>query len=70
MKTLGQQLEQSGGQGQAGPLIVEDYDATTLVPPGWRAALDGDGSILLEGTPEGTPEGAERSPEEGEWEGR
>ncbi|HEX2516455.1 MAG TPA: hypothetical protein VH257_17240, partial [Chloroflexota bacterium] len=77
-ETLGQQLEESGGQGRAGPLIVEDYDATTLVPPGWWAALDGDGSILLEGSPEGDPEGSlegswegspEGSLEEGEWEG-
>jgi N-methylhydantoinase A len=35
-------------QGRGGPLIVEDYDATTLVPPGWRAALDPHGSIVLE----------------------
>jgi N-methylhydantoinase A len=78
-ETLGQQLEESGGRGRAGPLIVEDYDATTLVPPGWRVALDGDGSILLEGSPVGDPEGSqEGSPEgsregslkEGEWEGR
>jgi N-methylhydantoinase A len=31
-----------------GPLIVEEYDATTLVPPGWYARLDGSGSIVLE----------------------
>ena len=24
--------------GIAGPLIVEEYDSTTVVPPGWRAA--------------------------------
>jgi N-methylhydantoinase A len=47
-KTLGQQAGERGGGGLAGPLIVKDYDATTLVPPGWRASLDGDWSILLE----------------------
>jgi N-methylhydantoinase A len=31
-----------------GPLIVEEYDATTVVPPGCTAALDGDGNIVLE----------------------
>lgn len=32
----------------AGPLIVEEYDATTLVRPGWRAMLDDGGNILVE----------------------
>ena len=31
-----------------GPLIVEDYDATTVVPPGWRCAREADGALLLE----------------------
>ena len=70
-ETLGQQSEESGGRGRAGPLIVEDYDATTLVPPGWRAALDGDGSILLEESRSRRGRrGAGESQEEGEWEGR
>jgi N-methylhydantoinase A len=30
-----------------GPLIVEDYDATTLVPPGAGARLDRHGNILI-----------------------
>jgi N-methylhydantoinase A len=30
-----------------GPLIVQEYDATCLVPPGARAALDGFGDIML-----------------------
>jgi len=30
-----------------GPLIVQEYDATCLVPPGARAALDGFGDIVL-----------------------
>jgi len=31
----------------AGPCIVEEYDATCLVPPGWDARLDGHGNIVL-----------------------
>src|SRR5262249_4448514 len=33
--------------GRSGPLIVEEYDATGLVPPGWRAVLDEAGNIIL-----------------------
>lgn len=32
----------------SGPLIVEEYDATTLVPPGWWASLDAIGNIQVE----------------------
>jgi N-methylhydantoinase A len=31
----------------AGPCIVEEYDATCLVPPGWTARLDGYGNIVI-----------------------
>ncbi len=31
-----------------GPLIVEEYDATTVVPPAWAARLDEFGNIVLE----------------------
>jgi N-methylhydantoinase A len=31
-----------------GPLIVEEYDATCVVPPGWRAQLDSGGNIVIE----------------------
>jgi N-methylhydantoinase A len=31
----------------AGPCIVEEYDATCLVPPGWTARLDGHGNIVM-----------------------
>ena len=31
-----------------GPMIVEDYDATTVVPPGARACIDGWGNIVIE----------------------
>jgi N-methylhydantoinase A len=33
---------------QTGPLIVEEYDATCLVLPGWRASLDDSRNILLD----------------------
>ncbi|MEM7408550.1 MAG: hydantoinase/oxoprolinase family protein [Pseudomonadota bacterium] len=35
------------GEASAGPLIVEEYDATCVVPPGWRASLDTFGNIVL-----------------------
>jgi N-methylhydantoinase A len=34
-------------EAQVGPLIVEEYDATTVVPPGWTACRDSLGNILL-----------------------
>ena len=34
--------------GRTGPLIVEEYDATCLVPPGARADLDAGGNIVIE----------------------
>ena len=37
-----------GGRPTLGPLIVEDYDATTVVPPGWRCSREADGALLLE----------------------
>ena len=35
------------GAGRTGPLIVEEYDATCLVPPGARAELDAAGNIVI-----------------------
>jgi len=32
---------------KAGPLIVEEYDATCVVPPGWTAQLDASGNIAV-----------------------
>src|SRR5438270_8965182 len=32
---------------RAGPCIVEEYDATCLVPPGWNARLDEYSNIVL-----------------------
>jgi N-methylhydantoinase A len=37
-----------GSQGIAGPAIVEDADCTTVVLPGDRARLDGNGHLLIE----------------------
>jgi N-methylhydantoinase A len=31
-----------------GPCIIEEYDATCLVPPGARAMLDDFGNIVIE----------------------
>jgi N-methylhydantoinase A len=31
-----------------GPGIVEEFGATTVLPPGWRAAVDEDGNLVLE----------------------
>ena len=36
------------GSGRTGPLIVEEYDATCLVPPSARAGLDEAGNIVIE----------------------
>jgi len=36
------------GAAFAGPAIVEQFDATTVVPPGWRASLDCYGNLILE----------------------
>jgi N-methylhydantoinase A len=33
-----------------GPCIVEEYDATCIIPPGWTARLDGFGNIELTAT--------------------
>ena len=31
-----------------GPLVVEEYDSTVVVPPGWRASLDSLKDIVME----------------------
>ena len=38
------------GARNGGPLIVEEYDSTAVVPPAWRASLDGLRNIILEKT--------------------
>ena len=32
----------------AGPAIVEEFGATTVVPPGWRGTLDAHGNLRFE----------------------
>ena len=36
------------GQTTSGPLIIEEYDSTTVVPPGWTASVDQWSNIILE----------------------
>lgn len=36
------------GEARHGPLIVEEYDCTTVVRPGWSAGLDGWNNIIIE----------------------
>ncbi|HXA98743.1 MAG TPA: hydantoinase/oxoprolinase family protein [Candidatus Dormibacteraeota bacterium] len=38
---------QVGAAARRGPLLIEEYDATTLVPPGCSARLDAHGNILI-----------------------
>lgn len=37
-----------GARPRPGPLLVEEYDATTLIPPGAAASLDQAGNIVIE----------------------
>ncbi|MGA2431464.1 MAG: hydantoinase/oxoprolinase family protein, partial [Candidatus Acidiferrum sp.] len=39
--------ELRGGDSFAGPAVISEYSATTLVPAGWRAHVDAYGQILL-----------------------
>jgi N-methylhydantoinase A len=36
------------GNGRAGPLIIEEYDSTTVVPPSWQASVDQWQNIILD----------------------
>jgi N-methylhydantoinase A len=36
------------GAGLIGPAIVEQFDATTIIPPGWNARVDGFRNLILE----------------------
>ena len=38
------------GVTEQGPLIIEEYDSTTVVPPTWTAAVDAASNIILERT--------------------
>jgi N-methylhydantoinase B/oxoprolinase/acetone carboxylase alpha subunit len=35
-------------QGAEGPLLVDEYDTTIVVPPGWSARLDANGALVLD----------------------
>jgi N-methylhydantoinase A len=39
------------GAAVRGPAIIEQFDATTVVPPGWTARVDGARNLILESTP-------------------
>jgi N-methylhydantoinase A/oxoprolinase/acetone carboxylase beta subunit/N-methylhydantoinase B/oxoprolinase/acetone carboxylase alpha subunit len=43
-----------GREARPGPFIVEEYDATTVVPPGWSGRLDAAGNIVLERVGDGS----------------
>ena len=36
------------GRSETGPLIIEEYDSTTVVPPSWTASVDDASNIILE----------------------
>ena len=36
------------GRSEAGPLLIEEYDSTTVVPPGWAATVDDASNIILQ----------------------
>ena len=38
----------TSGDKAEGPLIVEEYDSTTVVPPGWNATADRWSNIILQ----------------------
>jgi N-methylhydantoinase A len=38
------------GASVAGPAIVEQFDATTVIPPGWRGRVDGHRNLILQRT--------------------
>ncbi len=38
----------NGSSADRGPLIIEEYDSTTVVPPGWRASVDQWSNIILD----------------------
>jgi N-methylhydantoinase A len=31
----------------AGPAVIEQFDATTVIPPGWSGQVDGYGNLIL-----------------------
>ncbi len=43
---------------RVGPLIIEEYDATCVIPPGAKASLDAGGNIVIELSAETRAHGA------------
>ena len=41
------QLKDLSRRDKSGPLIVEEYDSTTVVPPHCKASLDAWGNIVI-----------------------
>jgi N-methylhydantoinase A/oxoprolinase/acetone carboxylase beta subunit len=35
------------GASVAGPAVVEQFDATAVIPPGWSGQVDGYGNLIL-----------------------
>jgi N-methylhydantoinase A len=35
-------------EGAEGPLLIDEYDSTVVIPPGVRAHLDEQGNIVME----------------------
>ena len=42
---------QVAAEGADGPLIVEEYDATTVVPPGWTIHRDTRNNLVISAMP-------------------
>ncbi len=40
----------------SGPAVIEQYEATTIVPPGWQAAVDKIGNLVLQRKAQGEPD--------------
>jgi len=45
----------AGGAALRGPAIVEEFGATTVIPPGWRGVVDGQGNLRFERESEAHP---------------
>ena len=43
-----ERAELATGSTLRGPLVITQFDATTLVPPGSRVAVDASGDLLIE----------------------
>ena len=48
MATLYERDRLDIGASIAGPAIVEQFDATTVIPPGWSGRVDGYRNLILE----------------------